>query len=73
MKHKWAKHAKCLVHVKKCKYQGSMLSLPRMWVQSIVRELRSCKPCCVAKNEKEKKKEEEERKANKLNFAFYIN
>ena len=30
--------------------QHSALSLLRVWVQSLVRELRSCKPCCVAKN-----------------------
>ena len=35
--------------------KDSELSLPRTWVQSLVRELRSRKLCGVAKKKKEKK------------------
>ena len=33
-----------------------MLTLPRAWVQSLVRKLRSHKPCSTAKKKKRKKK-----------------
>ena len=36
------------------KGQGSAFSLPRVWVQSLVRELRSHKLCNVAKKQKNK-------------------
>ena len=41
------------------------LSLPWAWVQSLVGELRSCKPCGVAKK---KKKERKKRKKKYLRF-----
>ena len=33
----------------------SMLSLQRAWLQSLVRKLRSLKPCSMAKKKKERK------------------
>ena len=35
---------------------GSAFSLPRVWVQSLIRELRSHKLCNVAKKQKKKNK-----------------
>ena len=37
--------------------KDSALSLLRARVQSLVRELRSCKPCSVAKKEKKERKQ----------------
>ena len=53
--------------------QHSALSLLRVRVQSLVSEVRSCKPYSLAKRRKEKRREREREREKKKKKDLYVN